>query len=83
MYLMALLCHLYGEKDCSRFLDAWFPLAYTLAMMGKIFNWGGIFSNQLGLMIEKVHQAKKTSGMVLLSTWHLIYLTLFVPVILS
>jgi hypothetical protein len=64
MYLMVLLCHLYGEKDCSRFLDAWLPLAHTVAMTRKMFNWGGILSNQLGLMIEKVHQVKKALDIV-------------------
>jgi hypothetical protein len=34
IYLMALLCRLHGEKDCSRFSEAWMPLAYTVAISG-------------------------------------------------
>jgi hypothetical protein len=32
IYLMALICRLYGEKDCSKFSEAWMPLAYTVAI---------------------------------------------------
>ena len=32
MYLMALTCQLYGEKDCSKFSEAWMPLAYTVTI---------------------------------------------------
>jgi hypothetical protein len=44
IYLMALICQLYGEKDCSRFLEAWMPLAYIVAISGSSFNWGAIIS---------------------------------------
>jgi hypothetical protein len=44
IYLMALICRLYGEKDCSRFSEAWMPLAYTVAISGRYFNWGAIIS---------------------------------------
>jgi hypothetical protein len=36
MYLMVLICKLYGEKDCSRFSDAWIPLAYTMATIRRV-----------------------------------------------
>jgi hypothetical protein len=39
IYYMALICRLYGEKDCSRFSEAWMPLAYTVAIFGSGFNW--------------------------------------------
>jgi hypothetical protein len=42
LYLMVLICKLYGQKDCSRFSNAWLSLAYTMATTGKLFNWGGI-----------------------------------------
>jgi hypothetical protein len=32
IFLMALICHLYGEKDFSKFFKAWIPLAYTIAI---------------------------------------------------
>jgi hypothetical protein len=51
IYLMALLCRLHGEKDCSRFLEAWMPLAYTVAISGTRFNWGAIISKQLNTCI--------------------------------
>jgi hypothetical protein len=44
VYLMDLICRFYGEKDCSRFLEAWIPLAYTVAIIECIFNWGEIIS---------------------------------------
>jgi hypothetical protein len=47
IYLMTLICQLYGEKYCSRFSEAWMPLAYTVAISGRGFNWGAIISKQL------------------------------------
>jgi hypothetical protein len=44
IYLMALICRLYGEKECSRFSEAWMPLAYAVAIFGRGFNWGAIIS---------------------------------------
>jgi hypothetical protein len=38
IYLVALLFRLHGEKDCSRFSEAWMPLAYTVAISGTRFN---------------------------------------------
>jgi len=38
IYLMALICWLYGEKDSSRFSEAWMPLAYTVAIFRRDFN---------------------------------------------
>jgi hypothetical protein len=38
IYLMALICQLYGEKDFSIFLEAWMPLTYTVAIFGSGFN---------------------------------------------
>jgi hypothetical protein len=38
IYLMALICHLYGEKYCSRFSEAWIPLAYMVSIYGRGFN---------------------------------------------
>jgi hypothetical protein len=38
IYLMALICQLYGEKDCSRFPEAWIPLAYIVAISRSGFN---------------------------------------------
>jgi hypothetical protein len=58
MYLMILLCILYGKNDFSQFTEAWIPLAYTIAMQGKRFNWGAIISKQLSTIIE---QAQKPS----------------------
>jgi hypothetical protein len=40
MYLMALICRLYGEKDCSKFSEAWMPLAYTMAISEEQFQLG-------------------------------------------
>jgi len=38
IYLMTLICRLYGENDCSKFSKAWMPPAYTVAISGSSFN---------------------------------------------
>jgi hypothetical protein len=53
IYLMALLCRLHGEKDCSQFSEAWMPLAFTVAISGTGFNWGAIISKQLSTCIRQ------------------------------
>jgi hypothetical protein len=52
IYLMALIYRLYGEKDCSKFLEEWMPLEYTMAISGRNFNWGVIISKQLSICVE-------------------------------
>jgi hypothetical protein len=59
IYLMALICRLYGEKDCSRFSEAWMPLAYTVAISGSGFNWGVIISKQLSICIQQAQTPKE------------------------
>jgi hypothetical protein len=56
---MALICRLYGEKDCSRFSEAWMPLAYTVAISGSGFNWGAIISKQLSICIQQAWTPKE------------------------
>jgi hypothetical protein len=53
IYLMALLCRLHGEKECSWFSEAWMPLAYTVAISGIGFNWGAIISKHLSTCIRQ------------------------------
>jgi hypothetical protein len=38
IYLMALICPLYGEKDCSKLFEAWMPLAYKVVISRSSFN---------------------------------------------
>jgi len=59
IYLMALLYRLHGEKDCSRFLEAWMPLAFIVAISGIGFNWGAIISNQLSTCIKHAQVPKE------------------------
>ena len=59
MYLMALICRLYGEKDCSKFLEAWMPLAYTMVIFGSCFNWGVIISKHLRIYIQQAQTPKE------------------------
>jgi hypothetical protein len=59
IYLMALLCRLHGEKDCSRFSEAWMPLAFTVTISGTGFNWGAIISKQLSTCIRQAQVPKE------------------------
>jgi hypothetical protein len=52
IYLMALLCMLHGEKDCSWFSEAWMSLDFIIAISGTCFNWGAIISKQLSTYIK-------------------------------
>jgi hypothetical protein len=52
IYLMVLIFRLYGEKDCSKFLEEWMPLAYTLVIIGRSFTWGAIISKQLRICVQ-------------------------------
>ena len=58
-YLMALPCRFHGEKDCSRFSEAWMPLAFTVAISGIVFNWGAIISKQLSTYIRQAQEPKE------------------------
>jgi hypothetical protein len=59
MYLMALICRLYGEKDCSKFSEAWMPLAYTVAISRSSFNWGAIISKKLSINLSQAQTPKE------------------------
>jgi hypothetical protein len=52
IYLIALICWLYGENECSKFLKAWISLAYTVAIPESSFNWGEIISKQLIICVQ-------------------------------
>jgi hypothetical protein len=56
---MVLICQLYGEMDCSKFSEAWMPLAYTMAISGSSFNWGAIVSKQLSINILQAQRPKQ------------------------
>jgi hypothetical protein len=71
IFLMALICRLYGEKYFSRFSEAWMPLAYTVAISGSIFNWGAIISKKLSTRIEEAQNPKNKKPLHFL--WHLIF----------
>jgi hypothetical protein len=58
MLLMALICQLYGKKYCSKFSEAWIPLAYTISISGRIFYWGAIISKQLSTRVEEAQKPK-------------------------
>jgi hypothetical protein len=44
---------MYKEKDFSRFSEAWIPLAYTVAISERDFNWGNIISKKLSICIQQ------------------------------
>jgi hypothetical protein len=56
---MALIYQLYGEKDCSRFSEAWMPLSYIVAISGRGFNWGAIISKQLSTCKRQAQMPKE------------------------
>jgi hypothetical protein len=56
---MALISRLYGEKDCSKFSEAWMPLAYIVAISGRSFNWGAIISKQLSIYVQQFQMPKE------------------------
>jgi hypothetical protein len=59
IYLMALICWLYREKDCSRFLEAWMPLTYIVAISRRAFKWGAIISKKLSIYIQHAQTPKE------------------------
>jgi len=58
MFLMALVCRLYGGNDRSNFSKAWMPLAYTLAISISIFNRGAFILKQLSTRIKHMQKPK-------------------------
>jgi hypothetical protein len=56
---MALIYRLYGEKNCCKFSEAWFPLAYTVEISGSNFNWGAIISEKLSINISQAQSPKE------------------------
>jgi hypothetical protein len=56
---MELICRLYGEKDCSRLLEAWMPLVYTIVISESSFNWGAIIFEQLSIYIQQAQTLKE------------------------
>ena len=63
--MMALLCRLHGEKDCSQFSEAWMPLAYTVAISSTSFNCSPIISKQLSTCIWQAQTLKKAEALSL------------------
>jgi hypothetical protein len=59
IYLMALLCRLHGEKECSRFSEAWMPLAFIVTILGTCFNWGAIISKKMSTCIRQAQVLKE------------------------
>jgi hypothetical protein len=52
IYLMVLICRLYGEKECSKFSEDWIPLEDTVEISGSNFNWEVIISKQLIIYVQ-------------------------------
>jgi hypothetical protein len=59
IYPMALIFQLYGEKECSIFLETWMPLSYTISISRSGFNWGSIISKQLRICIQQAQTPKE------------------------
>jgi len=58
LFLMALICRLYGNMDCANFSEAWMPLEYTMTISKSRFNWGAIISKQLSTNILQAQTPK-------------------------
>jgi hypothetical protein len=63
-YLMALIFLLYGEKDFSKFSEAWIPLAYTMEISRSSFNLGAIISKQLSINLLQAQTPKEGEVMI-------------------
>jgi hypothetical protein len=50
---------LYKEKYCSRFSEAWVPLACTVAIAGCSFNWGEKISKQQSICVPQAQVPKE------------------------
>jgi hypothetical protein len=59
IYLMALIFRLYGEKDCSKFLEAWIPLPYIVVIARRIFNWGAMILKLLSIYVQHAQKLKE------------------------
>jgi hypothetical protein len=66
---MALICLLYGERDCTKFLEAWMPLAYTVPISNNNFNWGAMILKKLSTNIlqSKTPKYGETSSFHMMS----------------
>jgi hypothetical protein len=53
MFLMALIFRLCGERDCSKFSEAWISLEYRISISIILFNWGTIISKQLSNRVDQ------------------------------
>jgi hypothetical protein len=56
---MALIYRLYGENDCSKFSEAWMPLAHTVVISRSSLNWGEIISKKLSICVSQVQMPKE------------------------
>jgi hypothetical protein len=45
-------------KYCSKFLEVWMPLAYTMAIYRSSFNWGAIISKEMSIKILQFRTPK-------------------------
>jgi hypothetical protein len=51
-----MLCHLYGEKDNSKFKLSWVPLIHQVLKEG-VFNWAHILSANIKQEVQKYQEA--------------------------
>jgi hypothetical protein len=56
MLVSIMLCHLYGEKNSSKFKLGWVPLIHQV-LAGNIFNWAHILSANLKQEVQKSQEA--------------------------
>jgi hypothetical protein len=73
IYLMALICQLYGKKYCSKILEAWMPLEYTVAIIGCNFNWGEIISKKLSTYVQQAQISKEWEAPTFYMASYLLY----------
>lgn len=59
IYLMALICRLYEEKEYSKFSEAWIPLPYIVEISRGDFNWGDIISKHLRICVQQAQTSKE------------------------
>jgi hypothetical protein len=74
LYIVAMLCRLYGDSYASKFPLSYIPLSYYCAKKGSSFNWDGILLENLVEAIIAVVEALSGTFLSFHMSSYLIYI---------